>query len=146
MAGAVMRTLGDSVVVLGRVAAVVEAVRTPPESATTGPRSPAKQRAPLGPCPCGRPGCGRAFQPRRTGGRPQEFCSSACRRRFDGEIRRAARARARRRATSRRRGPGYWASAIDMTTGRRVPVAIIPPDALARYAPGPERAEVLQGG
>ena len=38
-----------------------------------GSGSPVEQRATLGPRVCSRPGCGRAFQPRRSGGRPPEL-------------------------------------------------------------------------
>jgi hypothetical protein len=90
-----------------------------------------EQRATLGQGLCSRPGCGRVFEPRRSGGSPQEFCSPACRQRFNDESRRATRARAKREAVARRgRTLGYWGSGIDMSTGKRVPVAVKTPQEL----------------
>lgn len=95
----------------------------PVGGAESGRKRPWEQRATLRPRVCSRPRCGRAFQPRLTGGHPQEFCSPGCRFQFTNECRRAARARAKR-TPRRTRRPEYWLSGIDVATGRRMAVAI----------------------
>jgi len=61
--------------------------------APAGPSIVTEQRATLGLRVCTRLACSRAFEPRRSGGRPQEFCAALCRRRFNDEARRQARGR-----------------------------------------------------
>jgi len=68
--------------------------------APAGPSNVPEQRATLGLRVCTRLACSRAFEPRRSGGRPQEFYAAFCRRRFNDEARRQARARWRPRIES----------------------------------------------
>ena len=84
---------------------------------------------------CRRPVCRQPFTPGRRGS-VQEFCSAACRRAFHAEARQLGQ---RRLGTRARRTPpaprdAYWRSGIDTATGRRIPVAVRPPWALAHPA------------
>ena len=106
------------------------------------PSNVAEQRATLGLRVCTRPGCSRAFEPRGSGGRPQEFCTAVCRRRFNDETRRDMRVRAKKRA---RRGQSVtlWGWGVDVATGRRIPVAVHPPLASLTAYSRHERAPLL---
>jgi hypothetical protein len=70
---------------------------------------------------CTRPGCSRAFEPRGSGGRPQEFCTAVCRRRFNDETRRDMRVRAKKRARR---------VSVGLTPTR--PISILPTAAVLR--------------
>jgi hypothetical protein len=80
---------------------------------------------------CRRP-AGRRLFTLRAGGRPQEFCSTACRRAFEREARSAGQ---RRLLAPRRSGAGrsprYWSSGVDVATGQRVAIRIKTPSELA---------------
>ncbi len=92
-----------------------------------GPTGRQEQRAALEQGLCSHPACRRPFLPRRSGGKAQRFCSAECRRLFDAEVRRIARAVASRRvvtASVRARSRRGWSSGIDTATGRRVPIAV----------------------
>jgi len=105
------------------------------------PRRATEQRAELGQGVCSRPACRRPFQPRRSGGRAQAFCTPRCRREFENESRRAARAQAKRRAR-RRLQAASWGRACDVASGR--PVLVARPRwlldfGLIRSSPSPQR-------
>jgi hypothetical protein len=95
-------------------------------SALAASRRRAKQRATLEARMCSRPGCGRAFQPRLSGGRPQEFCTPECRLRFNDESRRQGRRRAKKRARLRL-APSSWGWGTDVATGRRLALPVQSP-------------------
>jgi hypothetical protein len=97
--------------------------RIPPPG---GSSSAVEQRATLGLSVCSRLGCGRVFQPRRSGGRRQEFCTPRCRRLFNDQSRRQARLRAKA-GVRRRLAARSWGWGAEMATGRRVRIAIHPP-------------------
>ena len=125
--------------------------------APAGVSNVTEQRATLGLRVCTRPGCSRAFEPRGSGGRPQEFCTAVCRRRFNDEARRQARARLKKRAT-RARPARAWAWGTDAATGRRVvlvihlPLAMAPPSSrpfpphVLHRLVAPDRVQVIAGG
>ncbi len=73
----------------------------------------------------------RRFTARQSGGRPQRFCSPACWRQWDAAVRRRGRATVRSRRARSPTSSTFWRSGVDAVTGRRVPVAIKAPAALA---------------
>jgi hypothetical protein len=114
----------------------------PPPAAAS---SLVEQRAALGQGGCARSACGRPFQRRRSGGIPQRFCSTRCRRLADAEFRRVARSGtsaslpaappAPARRSTGQRSSDYWRAGIDAATGRRVRVAVLSP--ASAWRPGP---------
>jgi hypothetical protein len=118
-----------------------------PVQAPGGPGTSVEQRAALGECDCARSACGQPFQRRRSGGIPQRFCTTCCRRLADAEFRRAARSTtsqplpasspAPAQRAVRQRSTDDWGSGIDVVTGRRVRVATRPPESVWRPGPLP---------